>query len=225
MSPNSHDDRDEPRWVTFVGLALAFCGFLIAGRVVPDISGIDKFWNSDLTKWLVVVVFFGWVVFAEKRPLESMGFRTPSFKALIYGGIGGGIAAFLFGNVLGGWLVGLLELEPSSETMNELLSLPLHQRFSIAATAAITEELLYRGYPIERLEESFGNLWLAGSLSILLFVGVHLPVWTYTAIIPMSLISLVLVLLYVRYRNLWVVILAHFVVDALGLIVFPALQS
>jgi len=37
-------------------------------------------------------------------------------------------------------------------------------------TVGITEEILFRGYPLERLQEITGNKWISGFISLIFFV-------------------------------------------------------
>lgn len=57
-------------------------------------------------------------------------------------------------------------------------------------TAAVTEEVLFRGYAIERLEALTGRRWLAGTISLVFFVSVHLAAWspahTFGVVLPLA---------------------------------------
>ncbi|WP_407067189.1 CPBP family intramembrane glutamic endopeptidase [Haloarcula regularis] len=47
----------------------------------------------------------------------------------------------------------------------------------IVVTAVVTEEILWRGYPIERLTEVTGNVWIGAVVSGTVFLAVHFPAW------------------------------------------------
>lgn len=102
-----------------------------------------------------------------------------------------------------------------------LLQFPLWALLVIAA--AITEEVLFRAYPIERLIELTGSVWTAAGLSFVAFVLVHVPFWGVGHIVTISGISVTFTVLYARYRRLWPVIIMHFLTNFFLMIVFPML--
>lgn len=86
-----------------------------------------------------------------------------------------------------------------------------------AATAAIVEELVFRGYIQPRIEVIFKNpIWgIIGSA--LLFALLHLSYDSWLQIIGPLFIGLVLSIFYWKYRNIKILIICHFVIDLIGL--------
>ena len=76
---------------------------------------------------------------------------------------------------------------------------------------AITEEILYRGYPIERLRELTGNAWVGVAFSLIVFLASsHSIFWGAVASFTMVLAIILTYILYMWRRNLWACILMHF---------------
>src|SRR5690606_12268004 len=55
-----------------------------------------------------------------------------------------------------------------SEGMAVILALPLPVLIAIILTTSITEVILFRGYPIERLRVPTGHLWIGVAISMVL---------------------------------------------------------
>jgi uncharacterized protein len=74
-------------------------------------------------------------------------------------------------------------------------------------------EVLFRGYAVERLEELTGNLNLAAISSCAVFAFAHVGPWGWAHLLIAGFGGGVLTALYLWRRNLWVNIIAHFIVD------------
>lgn len=86
-----------------------------------------------------------------------------------------------------------------------------------AATAAIVEELIFRGYIQPRIEVIFKKpIWgIIGSA--LLFALLHLSYDTWLQIIGPLFIGFVFSIFYWKYRNIKILIICHLVIDLIGL--------
>jgi membrane protease YdiL (CAAX protease family) len=91
--------------------------------------------------------------------------------------------------------------------------------FFIAATAGITEELFFRGYIMGRLALFFRNKHYIVLISAALFCGVHLSYHYWGETIFTFLFGLIFGYHYYRYRNIIVLVIMHFIVDAIVVLV------
>lgn len=73
-------------------------------------------------------------------------------------------------------------------------------------------------YAIERLRELTGRFSIAGILSCTVFALEHVGVWGWGHLLIAGSAGVILTLLYIWRRNLWVNMIAHFVPDAIGLL-------
>jgi membrane protease YdiL (CAAX protease family) len=87
----------------------------------------------------------------------------------------------------------------------------------MAATAGVTEEFIFRGYIMSRLELLINNKHTVVITSALLFALVHLGYKTYTELIFAFGIGIVLGYHYQKYRSLTTVIIVHFFIDVIAL--------
>ncbi|WP_070972122.1 CPBP family intramembrane glutamic endopeptidase [Vibrio sonorensis] len=80
--------------------------------------------------------------------------------------------------------------------------------------AGITEETVFRGYLLKKLQES-KPFWKANLIQSLLFAAIHLPIWLRTdAPIPIVapyvlMLGVVFGMVYRHSRNLWIVVVLH----------------
>ena len=87
---------------------------------------------------------------------------------------------------------------------------------------AITEEILFRGYPIERLQELTGNVWVAAAMPLLVFVLAHLGGWSAGHLVGVLFGGVLLAGLYLVTRDLVACMITHALIDS-TIIFLPAL--
>ncbi|MGH8146841.1 MAG: lysostaphin resistance A-like protein [Rhodanobacteraceae bacterium] len=143
-----------------------------------------------------------------------------------WGGVGWSVvaAAVMFG-VMGASLYIQQSLGSHSQKQQALhkllVNLPFGYRCLIVVTAAVTEEVLYRGYAVGIGQLLFGSLWVACAVSVVAFTLAHLK-WGFAHLMPVFVSAVVFTLLFVFTRNLWLCILAHAIVDGAGFLAVPA---
>jgi uncharacterized protein len=166
--------------------------------------------------WTNLAILLAIVMLWERRPLSSIGLQPVRWWT-VPAGLIGGVAIM----ILGGILVSVSGLHADSGFVGELQTLPVLLQIFIALTAGIFEETLYRGYATERLATLWGNKWLAGASTVVLFTLAHLPVAGMAHILPVGIISVLVTLLYLWRRDLVLNIVAHATIDTLGLLLRP----
>ena len=102
-----------------------------------------------------------------------------------------------------------------------VLAMPLPALIALIITTAVTEEILFRGYPVERLGRLTGSIWLGAALSLGLFVLPHLSFFGPQWLLYQGAAVVMAYVLYVWRRNLFACMLMHFLGNAMLLI--PAL--
>jgi len=211
---------------TIVGLIVALgwpmLFLALPGQTHQDVGNGSQDVQIILMEWAAVIAVALIVIFWERLPFfASVGFRRPGWRdalavviMLCLMAIAIVAAAFVFharGAVF------------STADPRKILQLPLVLRVSIVLTAGICEEILFRGYAIERVTALTGKVWIGAVAAIVLFTLGHVPRYGFSVgLFGVAVIALLLTLLYVRRRNLWPCIAAHCVIDGLPLIVAPA---
>ena len=199
-----------------VGCALAvplLYHFLVEPYLVVDIAGSTGravvgyiFW------WLLAGSLLAATVFAERRPVSSLGIKRLSLGLL-------GLAALV--GVALSLLVPLVALVidaagggPSDVTEVAADTVP----WVLAAgvfTSAVTEEVVFRGYMLERLIDWTDQRWMSALTSLAVFVAIHVPGWGPAHVVGVVLpLGAALTGLYLWKRNLPFVIVAHLLVNA-----------
>jgi len=88
-----------------------------------------------------------------------------------------------------------------------------------ALTAGITEELFFRGYVMSRLSLFFQNRHVQVLISAALFCSIHISYHYWGETIFTFLLGLIFGYHYQRFRNIKVLMVVHFIVDAVATIV------
>lgn len=180
-------------------------------------------WRAEGLWWAAVLVLLGYVAAAERRQLSSIGFRAPRGWdmgwALIFG-----VALFLGAGILDSLVLPALHLKINLATYQSIIGAPVAYRVAIVTRAAVCEEILFRGYSIERLKEWSGSVWLAALATLAVFTLIHLSAWGAAQMIVAAYGGVLLTVLYLWRRNTWANMLAHWVGDC-GLIIAPLLTA
>ncbi|WP_194288498.1 CPBP family intramembrane glutamic endopeptidase [Ornithinicoccus halotolerans] len=206
---------------TWLGLALALVVVPTYAVVVhPQLSrvglgeqgealvGFAVLWASAC---LVLVV----VRRGEQASWASVGIRrTPPLWLLIAVGIGILLSLLVPAlSLLAGLVLPTAAGTGGVDTV--ATSLPWALILLGVVTAAVTEELLFRAYPIERLLARFRSPWAAVLVPLVPFTVIHAQEWGIAHVIGVVIpLGLALSVLYLWRRNLLVVVVAHLLVDA-----------
>ncbi|WP_438824400.1 lysostaphin resistance A-like protein [Bacillus sp. JJ1533] len=82
----------------------------------------------------------------------------------------------------------------------------------------ITEEIVFRGFLLRKLMDSF-RFWIANTITSFLFVSIHFPIWFYkglfefpyilSSIISVFVMGIIFGFVYKKSNSLWSVIIIH----------------
>lgn len=215
---------------TLVGLGLSLLVPLLYGLVLgpvlikPNVDPILYVLSGFGVSWLATLGVVLITVYWERQPLTSLGLQGLSWKW--------GLIAFGLGNVLAisvPLLTALASLlipptEAGSITSNAAQT-PVWLLLIGVITAGVTEEVLFRAYPLERLLALTQRPWLSAFISVFLFVIAHGRGWNLTHLVGVVLpLGVVLTGLYFWRRNLPFNIIIHTIID-LPLVVIAGLAQ
>jgi uncharacterized protein len=202
-------------WPTLAGLALVIAMPVLAPLLpLAGHSPTTRILAGEAMFWLLAAALLAIVVLWEKRPLSSIGLNRPTWRS-VWRGLAGlaaylaiGIAMALLLHVAAGGVPQFSGVEAT------LKSLPLWAMVLLALRAGIVEELMTRGFALHRLAEWTGYLWIGAVLQLLLFAGLHVPVWGWAKGAIVLVLGAVLTGLYLRHRDLAANMITHALVDS-----------
>jgi membrane protease YdiL (CAAX protease family) len=202
--------------VALIDTALRTVGLLSASA-----SSFERgFIAALVVRWLAVVLLLLFVVVVEREPLSSLGIRMPRWRDVLLA-----IGLAVLGIIVGGGLYLLLHgpgFNAGTQHAQVVYTLSLGERIHVDINAAVVEELFFRGLLIECLIRIFGNRWLAGAVSLVLFVGSHYVTGSASLVEALTTTlagGLVLVSLYLLRRNVLLCMLTHAIMDAVNVII------
>jgi membrane protease YdiL (CAAX protease family) len=83
-------------------------------------------------------------------------------------------------------------------------------------STSVTEELLFRAYPIEQMTALGQRPWVGALIGLVMFVLVHIPGWHLNHVLGVVLpLGVILSLLYLWHRNLIFLVIIHLMIDLL----------
>ena len=168
--------------------------------------------------WLYVGLILAVLLVWERRPIGAIGLRRPGWLTIVLG-LGGAVACLLVGKLVG---EAVNQFFPPASPPGAAAAAMTHGSVAYAVALAIRagacEELLYRGIAIEQLSTFVGSRWVAGLIAGAMFVLAHALVFDWPQLIPIGALTIVLTILYLWRGDLWANILAHILVDTVGLL-------
>lgn len=174
------------------------------GAKIEELMNGDYLWISILIALIVsIIVVFIFRKFIDRKNVLSLGFRIPN-QADAWTGF------FLAPAMLG---IGTLILYLSKHlrwTDITFSGRSLFFELGLMLFVAIYEEVVFRGYILSNLMESF-NKWIALLLSALLFTLFHIinPGIGFIPMLNIFLAGILLGINYIYTKNLWFAILFH----------------
>jgi membrane protease YdiL (CAAX protease family) len=197
---------------TAIGLVIALGGAPIFVAVTAAIFGPSPTFPVQVALQVLHVVMAGCVVWivvrGERKPLASIGLRAPDRMTFVLGVLGCACAFYLLPlatDPLSRWIGA-----STATGVATLATLPVWFRLVLAVSGGAIEELLYRGYAIERLSTMLGRRWAAGLLSMIFFAAAHVPEWGWQFALAADLpFGILMTLLYLWRRDVVACALAH----------------
>jgi membrane protease YdiL (CAAX protease family) len=200
------------------GLGLALVGPLVLQSIIglfleAFVAPVTLALFGQCLLWLLTLGVLAIAVYWERIPLSSLGVRSLTWQMVV--------VAIVLGMVLG-VAIPLLEALAShifassqggtiQSTSN---SAPAWLLLIVILTASVTEEVLFRAYPLERSARLTGSMWPGAILSLAAFVAFHLQGWNIAHVLGAVLpLGAILTALYAWRRNLLFNIVVHFVID------------
>jgi uncharacterized protein len=200
----------------FVALVVPFLGYAV-GRLIFGVAQSDARVVSGLViHWVTLAGLIALIVFWERLPLTSIGLRPVRWWTIPAGLLAGVAITFLSGA-----LVTALRFGSDAHYAAYLQSLPFILRLALVVTAGVFEEVLYRGYAIERLTTIWHTQWAAAIVTVAFFILAHLPVIGFAYLPPVAVVSVFVTLLYLWKRDLILNMVAHASIDGIALLIVP----
>jgi len=200
----------------FLTLVLPLAFALPWWRQYVGVSGQILTPSHEALWWALVAIVLAWVTVVERRGLGSIGLRRPGWRSIAFGFLGFGLIAGA--GVLAANVMAHFGLAFNASAYQKVLGLPYWLRFLIVLRAGVAEELFFRGYGIERLQELTGSKWVAAAITLAIFSLAHISYWGVAQVVIAGSAGLVLTLLYLWRRDLVTNMIAHFLTDAMGLL-------
>ncbi|HZC38634.1 MAG TPA: type II CAAX endopeptidase family protein [Sphingomicrobium sp.] len=209
--------RTTNRWVQIiVGLLLSLgVALLPLGTWGKAYSGLGKLLGGEVLWWVAVVILLLYVALVERRPFSSVGFRRPTWRDLLVAA-GATVISVVGVGLIYALLFPALHLQLNKSAFAGIVQTPFWYRFLLVTRAAVAEELLFRGYPITRVEELSRSRLLAALVSWAAFTYAHLSYWGAAQLLIAGWGGLLLTIVFLWRRNLWVNMIIHWLTDGVG---------
>jgi membrane protease YdiL (CAAX protease family) len=216
-------EKRSKKWLYVIGLIIVLGSeFLLRAVFLPKNPSANQVGTAVLIEWLILAFLLAfWIPRVEGNDLQSIGIGRRKWRYLWLGifvylilfiiSIGFEVVLTTVG------LAGLQSLQPLLRDYTFPLLL------SLFFTGTFLEEIVYRGYLIERVTSLTGKTWLAGVISWMTFTFVHLTFFGLGPTLETGILSAGLVLAYLKERSVWPCFVVHGINDIFGYIMAPLL--
>lgn len=203
-------------WQAWTGIAvfLLLPQLPVSSRIAQEI-GLTTRIVSDVKWSALAAAVFAWVLLVERRPLSSIGIRRPGWDTLGWALV---MTAALVASLMLSYALILpaLGLEMNRAATKSITDLSLLSQFALFVRAGVTEEILFRGFPIERLLELTRSKWIAVLVPGILFVGGHYLFWGVGQLVVVAFATVIITSFYLWRRDLICCMIAHILSDVIG---------
>lgn len=214
MTEAPRTDRMRKLMAAGVVLALALPWLGLPGHLFPG-DALAMRIGREAIWWALGAIILFWVVRVERLPLSSIGIRRPTIGTFGWGLAFGVLmlASVIFCYAL---IFPAFGLSMNQKTVGNIIAVPLWLQTAMMIRAGVIEEILFRGYPIERIEALTGRVWIGAIIAGLSFIFMHLAGWGGAQLIVVSFGAVIMTGLYLWRRDLPCVMIAHALTDIVG---------
>jgi membrane protease YdiL (CAAX protease family) len=199
------------RW-TYVGLIVALFGIpamtTLHRLLAPDPTATPGIVARELAILGITAVLVWIVVKGEKLPLSSIGLRPDHVGRSLAWSVA--LAALCLAAAVG--MLALYSAMGVHYGEGQSISRTLPVTTLAVIRAGISEEVLYRGYAIERLQSLTGSKWIAVAISLPLFAAFHFR-QGLAGVFLAFVLGAILTAFYLWKRDLLANMVGHFLVD------------
>lgn len=207
-----------------MGLLIAFggVGALVSplGRYLGPNDRVATNVRAQVVLWLLAAAILGVVLLWEGERLASLWLRPLHWSSTLLG-IALAAAHIYVVFPFNVWLLRKTGLSGFGSGMNRVLALPMWLRIVAVITGGVVEETLFHGYALTRLGALLGSYWAAAPIVVLVFAFLHYPMWGPGPVQTFIVAGTVSTAVFILSRDLLAMIVAHALVDAVGLIITP----
>lgn len=208
------------------GIIIALCGPLLlaaAGKrfVPPGSPPLLHLLATGVYVAMVAAVLFI-ILRWEHRPLSSIGLRPIRWQTAAWGLALAGFFMYAFAPAAY-WALARFNLGGFEPGLAKCSALPIWILAVNVIFGGAAEELLYRGYAIERIAMLTGSYWVAGAVSTLFFGLGHVPGWGWGPSLTTVASGAVAAAFYIWQRDLAALVIAHVITDFAGIVIMPYL--
>jgi len=190
---------------------------LASGKLVDIFTPLATNIAGQIALLLLLAAVLASVMLCEHQPLASIGIRPPKLSSLVCGLLLAAFFVFIYSPALF-WVLKRLGHSGFEGGLSRLALLPAWYRMLAVLIGGAVEEILYRGFAIERLNLLTGSYWIAAFGASLAFGVAHAPLWAWAPALLTTVSGLLLSAFYIWRRDLSANIIAHTASDFVGIV-------
>ena len=203
-----------PKPILLLGVAIAIIGnALFAFSQLQPNASIPARLLREATIWGLLAVVLVYALRVEKLPAATLGLRGFGWTATILPGLAAGVLLCIVAAAVVAIARNAFDVGADNHLVSMLAGMPWWMLLLLSLRAGVTEELLFRGYLLDRLERLSGRRWVGVVGSIALFTAMHFGGWQASQLVVVAFAGTLFTALYLWKRNIMICAIAHTIVD------------
>jgi uncharacterized protein len=196
-----------------------------SGRVFGPSPRLHTQVGLQIALCAIAAIVFVIVRRGEQLPIASIGARRPTWQSAV-SAAGVVVVAWYGLPLLTAPLMNALDVGDFQPGLHAIAGQPVWWRVCVALSSGVVEELLYRGYAVERLATLTGRLSWGGAIATVAFGMAHVPFWGPGPALAADLpFGAIMVAFYVWRRDLFANAAAHTTLLLIGMLSVPSIAS
>ncbi len=195
-----------------------------ANRLLGKPDAMATKLREQATLWLLLAMVLAVVLLWEQQPLSSIWLQPLHWQSPAWGLALAAVMMYLV-FPLRAWILRVSGPSDFQAGLRSVLALPIWFRILAVVTAGVVEETLFHGYALTRLGVLMGSYWLAALVLVPTVALVHLPLWGRGFVLSLLPAGAVSAAFFIWKQDLLAMIVAHIVVDTMGLIIRPPVSK
>ena len=223
--PAPVDNLLKARILLGVLIAVAGTALFSFSQLEPDATIAARLLREG-TIWLLLAMVLFYALRVEKLPAATIGLQGSDWKGTILRGLAAGFFLTLVAGAAVYVAKTFFHLETNNHLVAMLAGMPIWMIVMLSLRAGFTEEIIFRGYLLNRLGKLSGSHWFGVVGSVALFTLMHFGGWQAAQLLLVAIAGILFTALYLWKRNVMICVIAHTLVDLFGgLVVMGSIRS
>lgn len=231
MTPQLEKNKMDWRWT--IGMAMSM---LVIWLIVSQLFALlftdgqhlaSAYFFSSIIQVIILFLIPYSITHRMSGSVRQLGFASAKPEFLLKKGIGWGLLVYVASTAISVVISIMFPTDRISQDIIIMLQESTSKAvdfgliIAVVFLAPICEEVFFRGILFTSFRQKVGK-WAGAFISSAIFAALHMNIWAF---LPIFVGSIILCLIYDKYKNIWINILAHGTWNAVSIAILLAAKN